>query len=395
MLDNGTIAIWSVPRPNAQGSSLEAHFNYWRLAGDRSIKKDGKKVGRKRTHDLLEIGLLFDNLNDVESVKIFLPILLNASLVEDCAVHLAKPVFAQGIFNEVLSTTSNGPGATPCVILHDQQGTIFCRAHRFASTAAGIDPNELSIVPQNEGTLLMINKAAVLACSNVQPAAKSYFRLRIKLSPKEKENPFVKVILPLDRHWQSGYEEIEYIDFRMNEARTLPPPIETQMRADQAGRPGFHFKLVAFLTAVPVHSELSASSAPSHKMRLLEKNWDQYVGLELPSGMAVYHWKREQEFAAPVVGMQPVPIPITDFSAFVKLLTRRSNWTILGIYLAVAAVFGIAGNIVASKVDTYLTPAGGEAHLAPTGREGNNLPPHEKKARTSQGTALAEPRQLR
>lgn len=392
MLNNGTIAIWSVPRPNAHGSCLEAHFNYWRLAGDKFIKKNGKKVGNKRTHDLLEIGLLFDNLNDVESVKIFIPTVIDASMVEDCAEHLANPSFAQGIFNEVLSTTRNGPGAAPCVILNDLQGEIFCRVHSFATTAAGIDPNELSIFHQNQGTLLTINHAAVLACSNVQPAARCYFRLRIKLSPKEKKNPFVKVIVPLDRHWQSGYDEIEYIDFRMNEARTLPQPIETLMRADQARGAGIHFKLVAFLTAVPVHSELSASSAPSHKMRLLEKNWDHYVGLELPTGMAVYHWKREQVPVSPVVGMQPVLIPITEFSAFVKLLTRRSNWTIIGIYLAVAALFGIAGNIVASKVDTYLVPTAGEGRVEPTVRESKSLTPSHKKAGPSQGAALAEPR---
>lgn len=350
MLSNGTIAIWSLPRQGSAGTLVEAHFNYWRLAGGKSIKKRGTGWRSKVADDLLEIGLLFDDITQVEAIKIFIPTLVSPGMVEDCAPLLANAKFAQGIFNEVLSVTNNAPGAPHCVILNNQNSGIFCRVHRFATSSGMLDASELEIKPQNDGTLLTILRSAIDVCANVQPPEKSYFRLRIRLNEIETANPFVKVIPPLDRHLQSGHEEIEYIDFRMNEARTLPQAIENRMGADRRTDAPIDFKLIAFLTAVPVHSELSASSAPSHKMRLLEKNWDDYVNLDLPVGMAVYHWKREGKFVTDPAGARTF-VPITDFSAFVKLLTRRSSWKIVLIYLVLAFALGLLGNITASWLE--------------------------------------------
>lgn len=357
MLSNGTIAIWSLPRQGSAGTLVEAHFNYWRLAGGNSIKKRGTGWRSKVADDFLEIGLLFDDVSQVGAIRIFIPTLVTQAMVEDCAPLLANAKFAQGIFNEVLSVTNNAPGAPSCVILNNQNGGIFCRVHRFATSSGVLDASELEIDPQNDGTLLTIPRSAIDVCANIQPLERSYFRLRIRLSGSEKVNPFIKVIPPLDRHLQSGHEEIEYIDFRMNEARTLPPAIENRMGADRATGAPINFKLVAFLTAVPVHSELSASSAPSHKMRLLEKNWDDYVDLDLPVGMAVYHWKREGEIVAnPNASAAPNFIPIKDFSAFVKLLTRRSSWKIVLIYLVLAFALGLLGNMTASWLEIGETP---------------------------------------
>jgi len=355
MLSNGTVAIWSLPRQGSTGTLVEAHFNYWRLAGGKSIKKRGTGWRRKVADDFLEIGLLFDDIMQVEAIKIFIPTRVTQAMVEDCAPLLANAKFAQGIFNEVLSVTNNAPGAPHCVILNNQNGGIFCRVHNFAKSSGALDASELQIVPQNDGTLLTILRSAIDVCANVQPLEKSYFRLRIRLSGSEKVNPFIKVIPPLDRHLHSGHEEIEYIDFRMNEARTLPPAIESRMGADRRTGAPIDFRLIAFLTAVPVHSELSASSAPSHKMRLLEKSWEDYVDLNLPVGMAVYHWKREGEVVTNSAAALNV-IPIKDFSAFVKLLTRRSSWKIVLIYLMLAFAIGLLGNITASWLGIGETP---------------------------------------
>lgn len=387
MLSNGTIAIWSLPRQGSVGTLVEAHFNYWRLAGGKSIKKRGNGWRRKVADDILEIGLLFDDVTQVEAIRIFLPTLITRAMVGDCAPLLTNAKFAQGIFNEVLSVTSNAPGAPHCVILNNQSGGVFCRVHRFATSSGEIDASDLEIVPQNDGTLLTIPRGAIDVCANIQPLEKSYFRLRIRMCGSEKVNPFIKVIPPLDRHLQSGHEEIEYIDFRMNEARTLPPAIENRMGTDRATGALIDFKLVAFLTAVPVHSELSVSSAPSHKMRLLERNWDDYVDLDLPVGMAVYHWKREGELvASPNNPAALTFIPIKDFSAFVKLMTRRSSWEIVLIYLVLAFALGLLGNLSASWLEIGKTRPQNEEKLTTepgkigAGAEPTKLPPTAPKA---------------
>jgi hypothetical protein len=99
---------------------------------------------------------------------------------------------------------------------------------------------------------------------------------------------------------------------------------------------------LAFLTAVPVLSELSVSDTQFHKNRLLEHGlWSKYVPGGIPKGMMVYHWRKEK-----ATGLE-------DFTAFVKLQTRRTSWVILLIYLAIAFLFGVAGNLTASAIEYW------------------------------------------
>jgi hypothetical protein len=146
----------------------------------------------------------------------------------------------------------------------------------------------------------------------------------------------VRQIPTPDRLLQSGFNEIEYIDFRLNEARTLPTSIENRMRSD-GSKADIKLKLVAFLTAVPVSAELSASNTQFHKLRPLEHQlWSPYVPSGIPEGMMVYHWKRSEQEG------------IADFSAFVKLQSRRSGRWTFSKYLLIAFLFGVLGNLTAS-----------------------------------------------
>lgn len=337
MPNTGTIAIWCVPNANSTPTDLEAHFNYWRIAGDPAfVASSTNTLG-----DFIEIGLLVTDITQIEKIRIYMPTKITRSLIEDCAPYLAQSQFAQGIFNEVFTITAPVAGGTGCIELNDKPNSVFCRVHSFAQGSHGIEANELEIVDQHDGTVLTIEPDAIQeACSHAAPPAPSYFRLRIHLKAGNGENPFIKVIQPHDRRFQSGFDEIEYIDFRMNEARTLPAAIEQRMRNDRVKGGQIAFRLVAFLTAVPVRSELSVSNTPSHKMRLLEPSWNSYVSSGIPEGMVVYHWKRESGPNA----------PISDFSAFVKLQTRRSSRKILLVYLVIAFFFGLAGNLAASGV---------------------------------------------
>jgi hypothetical protein len=142
----------------------------------------------------------------------------------------------------------------------------------------------------------------------------------------------------------SGYDQIEYLDFRLNEARTLPSKVENRMAGDQP-LGAATIKLVAFLTAVPVSAELSVAHSEFHKMRLLENHiWSAYAP-GIPPGMVVYHWKRVARPGKAII----------DFSAFVKLQIRRSSRSILLKYLLFAFLFGVFGNLAASGIEPYVS----------------------------------------
>lgn len=51
------------------------------------------------------------------------------------------------------------------------------------------------------------------------------------------------------------------------------------------------------------------------------------------------------------------PAGIKDFSAFVKMQTRRTGRQILKNYLIIAFAFGVLGNLTASAIEPSLTRA--------------------------------------
>lgn len=329
----GSMAVWCVANGDVTNTTMETHFNFWRIAGDKDFK------GRPQCppRDFLEIGLLIKNPAHIQRINVYLPVDVERQSIQDAGVQLGKTSVAQGIFNEKLQCV-----VTPAPVRIELKidDNLFCRVHKFIEQNGKLDASHLSLETFSDGTLLSIEKAAIESVSHQIKADESiYFRLRVYL-PSGKSSPFIHVITPLDRKFQSGFEEIEYIDFRFNELRTLPPQVENKIRADEKQHK-VNISLVAFLTAFPVHSELSASSIQWHKNRLLEHDpWDEYVPSGIPGGMVVYHWKKEGKDGNGVA----------DFSSFVKLHTRRSGRKILLTYLAVAFLFGLLGNLAASGV---------------------------------------------
>jgi hypothetical protein len=265
---------------------------------------------------------------------------------EDCGPRFASPEIAQGIFNEQLTAAVTGAPGPQRVDLTKATGTPFCRVHKFPVVDGKIDERQLTQVDHGNGTLLTIRRPALNeVCLNLTAGTPAYFRLRAYL-PRGKQSPFVKSITPRDRHLQSGHTIVSYLDFRLNEARSLPTSVETLMRAGPGGK--VPLRLVAFLTAVPVQSSVTTNSRKTHKVRLLEHElWNNYVPGGIPSDMMVYHWREDAEG----------PGGVEDFSAFVKMETRVSNWGVLAVYLTGALLFGVLGNLIAARLWQQFHPA--------------------------------------
>ncbi|MFC5356385.1 hypothetical protein [Azospirillum himalayense] len=333
-VSNGSMAVWCSLKQGGRKTEIETHFNYWRVAGT------GQRApGGLLRRDFLEVGVLLFDPSEINHISIFVPFVVAAETVEDLGTYFGDPDIAQGIFNEVLSSDKHSLSGEQWINLLCMDDSLFCRVHVFLKQNNSIDSSEICIKYEGGGTIITILPHAVESSSARLPVGgRLYFRLRIYAQP-EQQSPFVNVITPTDRHFQSGFEEVEYVDFRLNEARTLPAPIERQMKRDAAnGRASIN--RVAFLTAVPVLSELSVSNTAFYKNRLLEHDpWDKYVPGGIPQGMMVYHWRKGEPGQF-----------VDDFTAFVKLQTRRTSNTILLIYLVIAFLFGIVGNLTASGI---------------------------------------------
>lgn len=299
----------------------------------------------------------------VDEVKIYFPEKIERNAISDCSPYFKDPLICQGIFNEPLKITDHGVGGMRCFELTNEISSLpFCCIHKFLQNGAEIDQSELELNYKSDGTILTIRSSAMSDYHSQDEASSVplYFRLRIVVPS---QNPFVKSINTSERFFQSGFEQVEYVDFRLNEARTLPNNIEVMMKNERASRGRVELTTVAFLTAIPITSQLSTSSSQPHKFRILEDRiWNKYISGGIPSGMLVYHWKSEKD------------VEIPYFSAFVRIQTRRSGWKSITIYLIIAFLFGVLGNLTAAVMQSIIPipwaiRSSGEAQGSPEGQE--------------------------
>lgn len=348
MAVSGSVAIWcplSKAPPSTQPAppEFEAHFNYWRIrerslwARTKAVARSVRSLGRKKpSADFLEVGILLSNPQQVEEICFFVPLKIDLSAVEDCGPKFGNRKIAQGIFNEPLACTLDGkPGASRVELKMTSTNNVrhLCRVHIFTTSDHKIDKSQLLAEHIDGGTLFKITRDAINAASEPQAESNTiYFRIRAPMDGLA-HNPFVREIRPADRLLLTGYEVVEYLDFRVNEARTLPDVINRQMGLTANAQ----LRKVVFLSAVPVSATMSAANAPHHKCRLLEPQiWENYVANGLPDGMIVYHWNKEFNGAS------------DDYSGFIKLHLRKSSIFIIFVSVMILFLLGVGGNLFAA-----------------------------------------------
>ena len=337
------MAVWCPTKQGNVNASVELHFNLWRLPR----LSWWRKIRTWRwgaQPDFVEIGVLIDDRDQIESVGIFLPFRVKKLDVEDCGPSFRDKDIAEGIFNEKISIEIPATESGAFVDLK-VDGKAFCRVHEFEKSDSSISENQLALTDVDHGTILEISRHAIAAAtSDTQQEKRIYFRLRI-LIPKVRNNPFIQPIHPSDWALQSGFEEVELINFRLNEMRTLPDKVQNRLR--QSGNAvNARVRLVAFLTAIPAISDMTSSSSPPHKIRTLEREiWDTYVDNGLPDDVAVYHWRKSAK-------SEHDDAQVDEFSTFVKLKQRRAGLGTIAIYLLIAFAFGVSGNLAAGWLDT-------------------------------------------
>jgi hypothetical protein len=157
---NGSMAVWCSSRPNTQPTSIETHFNYWRMAGRGQVWFFQNTERR----DFLEVGVMVRDSASIETISIYVPFAVNGNSIEDLGHYFVEPALAQGIFNEVLSCHRPPAAGQRWVDLVNQGVTPsapFCRVHIFVVNANIIDPVELTITPEASGTVLKITAQAI------------------------------------------------------------------------------------------------------------------------------------------------------------------------------------------------------------------------------------------
>lgn len=327
-------AVWCTLKDVRLTPPIELHVNYW-------------KIGNKKNPrtDLLDIGVMIQNEKNTDSVSLFIPFKIQNGSIKDLSHTFKQIEVVQGIFNERLSSVSSDHGTPHYQLQYKKNRELFCDILKLSTDQdeQNLKSNIIESTDLNNGTLLKLKLTDVSKQRNAsseegkdseQISPKLYFRIRINI-PNGKDNPFIQSIEPKDKIFASAFTSQEILDFRLNEVRTMPNDVLDKF--SESIQNVQSCKLVAFLIAIPIDTEIALTTPDWHKFRILENSdWDNYLDNTVKTRMAVYHWK------------SPLPNSsndkIDEFSAHVKFQKRHTNvWHML-IYVLIIIVLSALGS---------------------------------------------------
>jgi len=322
-----SIAIWTKNVPNKKPTAT-LHVNFWQL---------DKKGCDTPSRDFFDLGVLIKLPQGVNELFLYIPAALDENNLEDLAKRFKDSDIVTGIFNEPINCLNTSHGNNIIPLIRQTDSSVYTNVYEFTVTNNRINKDELNIEPRDDGGTVIHITSKVFERVRRSNLESLYFRLRIKLPPKI-QTPFAKKFYPKDRVFLSGFERIQYVDFRYNELRNLPQEINRELTDPKNSY--LHIQRIDFLLVVAATVELRNGHKPFNKSRLLEKElWSKYIDRELgPSDeMVIFHWKEPKE-------TKEEKEPIRDFNAFIKMHNRIGGKSAMLCFVASAIFIGALGN---------------------------------------------------
>jgi hypothetical protein len=356
-----SLAFWLEGSKNDH-TSIELHFNFWRL-----------NVGAKEEINYLDVGVKFKYLESINSINIFFPF----NITKDNYIHeLGRTVFKnkeliEAIFNARIENQSEiAPNILDVSFIKNKSDKL----RLFSQIEIDDDGNNgVKITPQdNDGSVLsfpksLITYSAPKSTANTNEVENQdgdvfgYFRFRINLGSEDKKS-ISQLYVPKDAKLKllSRIESIEIVDFRVNEVRNLPQKIVSRLKNDSCIT-SVHFFLIR-----ETNFEHKLSHSEFKRCRLLEKGiWDSYLNLKsdisIPEQMLIYHWNEKLPKKDDKTPKDDKPLYLDNFSAFAKFSTITVTWKtvvcFLGFLLSWGAASGVLGNYIYSLLPSIFMDA--------------------------------------
>jgi hypothetical protein len=299
-----SIAIWYEPINSdiATDEKLDLHFNFWKIPN-----------GTKKSNEFLDIGIKLSKTENIEFLKIYLPVKIKKSDFEDIVdKFISKPDLLNAIFNENYKVTSDGTS---------KSSEIKDSNNNFVFSIYKTSISDLNFEEKYNGTIISIDIPKQLKTH--------YFRFRIKGGFIDSLTTTSK---PTNSIFQSAFSEIEMIDFRVNEIRDLNHDLLEQIKAERI----LSIRKQHFFFICSKDEELIGNHQPFLSCRNLENyKWDDYVGNKKINNQTylAYHWKVENT---------------ESVSTLIKTKYEKNNWLTIAKYTFFAFIFAVAVNLISS-----------------------------------------------
>lgn len=335
---------------NYVDSPVRLHFNLWDVYTDRNSKAT-----------FLDVGLHIDNVSLTEEFMIFFPFEFDSSEVIDLHGCLSTDSeLVRTIFNENLSFDS----ITHSLSFVSYDGKVDNRffIHSIPLSNPKMVFFEKKQYQYNGGYListLMNFSKDFLECihrsqseqkNNHRESDAGYFRFRIPLKARE---VFISEYKPKHALLTGSLYKSEIVDFRVNEARSLPPELYYEKDVRQMD---FCASRVDYFLVKDAWCEYQTSHGDFKKSRTLEKSfWSKYLLFKIKvdnlskvmsnkDAMVIYHWSK-----SPKENNEAV-----SFSAFAKFIEQSTSRVTIGYYIAAIIVISIISNFLSDFIKGFL-----------------------------------------
>jgi hypothetical protein len=313
-------------KSNSAGREISIHVNLW-------TKNKDKKY-------CFDIGLLVEDIKDIESIFLYIPFDKSKVTVKDLGSVISNNRLVNAIFNENFTTTDGQPKRL--IVNGVDKKPSFIIYH----LAVDRQIKYIDIKKSNytNGTILEIISNDI-DCG-ISGISRYYFRLRLEVEEKEVSliNNEVKGINPLS----NVFTKTEVIDFRLNDIRSC----SDELREEFAKGKMFKIKAIHYLILRKA-SDLIINYGKQISSRMLEKDlWKDYIE-ESKHDIIAYHIKEKARIN---VNSQSDEFEyIQDFSDLTRFqYNNEKNLKVLGVYILLAIIIGAIGSIVGDFVLNFV-----------------------------------------
>jgi len=306
-------AIWYTPKKvnGLKRIDAEVHVNLWKL----------KEKGKKSFDHFLDMGIMIEDKNNIESINIFIPSKINKSEIEDLGNYFKKHTdLVPTVFNRDYIPLVHQKKKIIEVLNRDKE-------HQFNIYRLDVD-HDIKIKNIDKGSVIRI------LVSHDITGGKTYYRVRIKSKVVESLSHIEK---PANAILESAFYSTELVDFRINEKRNLDSTLLAEIHENGE----VNFKPIHFFLMREAYYDYIFSCKKLYRSRDLEEElWDSYVGENYSFGKIIaYQWKEECS---------------ESFNEFVKFRFRISNSSTIVIYvifaLLIAAIGGVIGVLLVEVI---------------------------------------------
>lgn len=298
---------------------FDLHFNF----GCEYAKFDFNK------YPFLDVGILAINVKAIKNFHFYLPIKINANNLEDLGGYLQNTEMLGAIFNRRYAATSEGQAKTIDI--------SYDKLPVFTVYKLDIDAGDIIIEEKNGGTILSIDVDKIFQLT--RKSENIYFRFRIKSKGLKK---IIQSQNPSNFLLQSAISSIDYVNFRLNDVRSLDSSLLETIDGIQYARATAIRKIEFFILT---SSETEMITHDSVKARGLESNvWESYIGCKTKKSLVVYQWTQEngkEDFSK-------------AFIPFIRIKVIRCNFITIILYLIILSLITVCLNILSNTLyDKY------------------------------------------